>query len=497
MSARFKQRLRCLFSPRSVAIIGASNSPEKWGNRILFNLTRGGYPGRIFPVNPREKEVLGLEAAPSILEIHPDIDLAVITIPPAGVVGAVRDCAARGVGCTIVITSGFSETGEAGRKLEEEIRELAVRADMPLVGPNCVGILSPPNSLYCHMMPVFPPPGNIAIIGQSGSVADMIASRIASRGMGISHSISVGNEAVLQVADYLDFLADDDQTSVILGYIEGLRNGHRFLEIAGRVTRKKPIILLKAGSTPAGARAGLSHTGALAGSDEIVDAALKQAGVLRARSLDDMVDAGLVFSRLPLPKGNRVGIIAPGGGWGVMAADACTAEGLDVAPLDDATLNRLNAVLPEVWSHGNPVDTIAGVKGSIGELLEIMAASPSLDGIIALGAVAGAPSLWRYLEGSRNKEEVTERYALGAMDFLGLSFKDVVRIRDSYGKPIVMAMFMPVYMGRIMDAMKRLAEQTQTATFMSPAQACAAYGYLWRYSSYLKTVNPIPRGGLR
>lgn len=488
MPEGLNKRLKHLISPHSVAVIGASASPEKWGNRILFNLIRGGYRGRIFPVNPREKEVLGFEVSPTIFDTTSDIDLAVITIPPTGVVQAVRDCAARGVGCTMVITSGFSETGEAGRKLEEDIREIALRSGMPLVGPNCVGILSPPNSLYCHMMPVFPPPGDIAIIGQSGSVADMIASRVASRGMGISHSISVGNEAVLQVADYLEFLADDDKTRVILGYIEGLRNGRHFLEIAGKVTRKKPVVLLKAGNTPAGARAGQSHTGALAGSDQIVDAALKQAGIIRVESLDEMVDAGLVFSRQPLPKSNRVGIIAPGGGWGVMAADACTKAGLDVAPLDQKTLQKLNGVLPEVWSHGNPVDTIAGVKGTIGELLEIMAASPSLDGIIALGAVAGAPSLWRYLEGSRNKEEITEKYALGAMDFLSRSFQDVLDIRDRYGKPIVMAMFMPVYTGRIMDTMKQLAEQTGTATFLSPAQACTAYSVLWQYALYLKRL---------
>ena len=486
MTGQFTQRLKYLFAPNSVAIVGASNSPEKWGNRILYNLTRGGYGGQIYPVNPRESEVLGIKAYPGIPDIPAGTDLVVITIPPGAVVNAVRDCIARQVKCAIVITSGFSETGPAGKKMEQEMRELAVKSGMPLVGPNCVGILSPPHSLYCHMMPVFPRKGSVAIIGQSGSVADMIASRVTSRGMGISHLLSVGNEAVLQVADYLEYLADDKETSVVLGYIEGLRDGRRFLEVARRVTLKKPVILLKAGSTPVGARAGQSHTGALAGSDEIVDAALKQAGVIRAANLDEMVDAGLVFNNQPLPKGNRVGIIAPGGGWGVMAADACTQAGLDVGALDETTINRLNAILPDVWSHNNPVDTIAGTKGSIAELLDILTASPSIDGVIALGAVAGAPSLWRYLEGSKNKEEMTERYAGGAMDYLSKSFDDVIRIRDHYGKPIVMAMFMPVYLGKVIDTMSQLAERTGTATFLSPAQACSAYGALWNYASYLK-----------
>jgi len=486
MTGQFKQRLKYLFTPESVAIVGASNSPEKWGNRVLYNLTRGGYKGHIYPVNPRESEVLGFKAYPAILDLPSGTDLVVLTIPPGAAVGAVRDCIARQVKCTVVITSGFSETGPAGKKMEEEMRDLARQAGMPLVGPNCVGVLSPAHSLYCHMMPVFPRKGSVAIIGQSGSVADMIASRVTSRGMGISHLISVGNEAVLQVADYLEYLADDPETSVVLGYIEGIRDGHRFLEMSRRVTLKKPVILLKAGSTPVGARAGQSHTGALAGSDVVVDAALRQAGIIRATSLDEMVDAGLVFSRQPLPEGNRVGIIAPGGGWGVMAADACTQAGLDVCALDEATINRLNAILPEVWSHNNPVDTIAGSKGTIAELLDILTASPSIDGVIALGAVAGAPSLWKYLEGSNNKEEMTERYAHGAMDYLNKSFDDVIRIRDRYHKPVIMAMFMPVYLGKVIDAMSGLAERTGTATFLAPAQACAAYGALWKYAAYLK-----------
>jgi len=486
MTGQFKQRLKYLFVPGSVAIVGASNSPEKWGNRILYNLTRGGYRGQIYPVNPRESEVLGFQAYPGIPDIPAGTDLAVITIPPGAVVGAVRNCIARQVKCAIVITSGFSETGPAGKKMEQEMRELALASGMPLVGPNCVGIISPPHSLYCHMMPIFPRKGTVAIISQSGSVADMIASRVTSRGLGISHSVSVGNEAVLQVADYLEYLADDTETSVVLGYIEGLRDGHRFLEVARKVTLKKPLILLKAGSTAVGARAGQSHTGALAGSDVIVDAALRQAGIIRAASLDEMVDAGLVFSKQPLPRGNRVGIIAPGGGWGVMAADASTQAGLDVCALDETTINRLNAILPDVWSHNNPVDTIAGVRGSISELLDILTSSPSIDGVITLGAVAGAPSLWRYLEGCNNKEEMTERYAHGSMDYLSKSFDDILHIRDRYSKPIVMAMFMPIYAGNVMDTMSALGEKTGTATFLSPSQACAAYSALWKYASYLK-----------
>jgi acyl-CoA synthetase (NDP forming) len=467
-----------------VAIVGASNSPEKWGNRILFNLTRGNFKGRIYPVNPREKEVLGLASLSSISDLPMGVDLAVITIPPKSVLQAIRDCISRNVKCCMVITSGFSETGPKGKKLEQEISELALKAGMPLVGPNCVGILSPVNSLYCHMMPLFLRKGSVAILTQSGSAADMIATRVTSYGFGISHSLSVGNEAVLQVADYLDYLADDQQTSVILGYIEGFRDGRKFLEMAKKVTLKKPLILLKAGSTPVGARAGQSHTGAMAGSDNIIEAALKQAGVIRVESVDQLVEAGLVFINQPLPKGNRVGIISPGGGWGVMAADACTKAGLDVAALDRETIDRFNAILPDAWSHNNPVDTIAGVRGEFKELIEVLAASPSIDGLIAVGVVAGMPSLWTHLEGSSNKEEMTEKFAQSAMNHITRSFDEVIRIRDRYHKPIVMTPIMPVDLGNILDAMSRIAGKTGTATFLSPAQACAAYAALWNYASY-------------
>jgi acyl-CoA synthetase (NDP forming) len=484
MTSQVKERLRHLFAPDSVALIGASNSPEKWGNRILINLTRGGFKGRIFPVNPREKNVLGLTALSSISDLPIGVDLAVITIPTQGVIQAVRECISRDVKCCMVITSGFSETGPEGKKLEQEIIALAMKAGMPLVGPNCVGILSPVNSLHCHMMPVFPRKGNVAIIGQSGSTADIIAMRVTSYGMGVSHSISVGNEAVLQVADYLDYLADDKDTSVILGYIEGFRDGHKFLETAKKVTLKKPIILLKVGVSPIGAQATQSHTGALAGSDHIVEAALKQAGIIRAKNVDELVEAGIVFINQPLPRGNRVGIISPGGGWGVMAADACSKAGLDVAALDRETIDRFNAILPDTWSHNNPVDTIAGVRGEIKELIEVLAASPSIDGVIAVGIVAGMPSLWSFLEGSRNKEEMTEKFAQSAMNLITRSFDDLIRIRDRYQKPIVLCPIMPVDLGKILEAMSRIGETKGTATFLSPAQACSAYAALWNYASY-------------
>jgi len=486
MTETLAERLKYLFCPASVAIIGASSSQSKWGHRILFNLLTGGFKGRIYPVNPRESEVLGIAAFPSVNAIPDNPDLAVITIPPSGVKQAVQECILKKVKCTVVITSGFSETGSAGKRLEAEFGNMAKEAGMALVGPNCVGVLNPHHDLYCHMMPIFPPKGSVALLGQSGSLLDMLGSRIGSRGMGVSRFISVGNEAVLQVADYLEYLADDNDTSAVLAYVEGFRDGRRFVEIASKVTRRKPIILMKTGSTEVGARAGQSHTGALAGSDQVVDAVLRQAGVIRAENLDDMVDAGLAFINQPLPRSNRVGVISAGGGWGVMAADACTHAGLEVVSLDDATLSRLNNILPDTWSHNNPVDTIAGVKGTVVELLETLLESPNIDGVMVLGAIAGAASMWKLLGDATNKDDITAKYAHGAMDFLGASFLEIVRLKDHYRKPILMSMFMPVYLGTIMDNVRKLAFDTGVACYLSPAQAVNAYAALNKYASYLR-----------
>jgi len=221
----------------------------------------------------------------------------------------------------------------------------------------------------------------------------------------------------------------------------------------------------------------------------VVDAALRQAGILRAENLDDMIDAGLVFINQPLPRSNRVGIISAGGGWGVMAADACAHAGLEVACLDEATLTRLNSILPDTWSHNNPVDTIAGVKGNVVELLETLLESPNIDGVIVLGAIAGAASMWKSLKGSTNKDEITANYAQGAMDFLGTSFIELVRLKDYYRKPIVMSMFMPVYMGTIIDNVRKLALDTGVACYLSPTQAANAYAALSKYASYLRQTQ--------
>ena len=480
--------LKYLLYPASVAVAGASASPDKFGHRILFNIINNGFKGRVYPVNPRESEVLGLESFAAVADIPGEVDLVVITVPTGGVKQVVEDCIRKGVRAAIVITSGFSEVGAEGAALEAEIAGLARSAGLALVGPNCVGMISTHSSLYCHMMPFYPSRGPVAIVAQSGSVADMIASRLGDQGIGISHLISAGNEAVLRVGDYLDYLAGDDRVSVALAYIEGIRDGRRFLQAAKKLTARKPLIVLKAGGTEAGAKAALSHTAALAGDDMVVNSLLRQAGAIRVEDMDAMVDTAAAFSGQPLPRGNRVGIIAPGGGWGVMVADACAQCGLDVAPLDRVTLDKLDSMLPPMWSHGNPVDTVTGVRGGAVEMVQALLESPAIDGLIVLGVVGGLQSIWKYIEVGSGGKIMTEGLVRGAVENFDGYYREMMALKEHYGKPVAVTFSLPIKTGVIIEAASRLTRETGTTCYTSFTQAVRAYSALNRYAEYRRKI---------
>jgi len=478
-----------LLYPESVAVAGASASPDKFGYRVLFNIVHNGFKGRIYPVNPRESSVLGLEAFSSVADIPGEVDLAVVTVPPVGVKQVVQDCVKKGVRAVIVITAGFSEIGGHGVVLEAEISEMARRAGLALAGPNCVGLVSTHVDLYCHMMPFYPSRGPVAIVAQSGSVADMIASRLGDHGLGTSHLISSGNEAVLNVGDYLEYLAGDERASVVLAYIEGIRDGRRFLQAAKKLTARKPLIVLKAGNTAAGARAALSHTAALAGDDRIINSLLRQAGALRVEDMEELVDAACAFSNQPLPCGNRVGIIAPGGGWGVMAADACTQRGLDVATLDRATLDKLDSFLPPTWSHGNPVDTVAGVTGHAAEMVQALLESPSIDGLIVLGMIGGLQSIWKYIRAGSGGKVITDGLAHGAMDHFDTYFREMMTLKERFGKPTAVTIILPIKTEIITETASRLTRETGTTCYSSFTQTIRAYSALSDYAAYLRKIG--------
>ncbi len=274
-----------LFDPKSIAFIGASNSPGKWGCIVLKNLINGGYPYPIYPVNPKEKEVLGLKSWGNVKDLPETPDLVVIVIPPPAVPQAIEDCVKKGILAGLVITAGFAEVGTEGEKLQQEMLGKARKGGMILVGPNCNGILRPSKRLFPQMPAVFPETGPVSVVSQSGNVATSLSQRANKTGFGVSCVVSSGNEADLHCEDFFEFLAEDPQTHVIISYIEGFRNGRRFFDRAGRITAKKPLVMLKAGGTDAGAQAAMSHTASLAGSDSAFAGACRQCGIIRAHTL--------------------------------------------------------------------------------------------------------------------------------------------------------------------------------------------------------------------
>lgn len=434
------KRLDALFEPRAVAIIGASSNVAKWGFNFTLHLVHGGYNGKCYPINPSGGELLGMKVYPSILEAPDEIDLAFILIPPQAAVGAVRECAQKGVPACVVVTAGFGELGGEGERLQQSLRDVAEEAGMAVVGPNCAGIASPePVSLYCTMQPNFPPAGHIAIFSQSGQIGGSIQRICEKHDIGISRFVSTGNESVLKSVDFLDYFAEDEQTKAVVGYIEGVGDGKRFFDAARRLTRKKPLILIKAGRTSVGARAAKSHTGALSGSDEVFDGLCRQCGIIRTSSVEEMFDIATAFVSQPLPKGNRVGIAANGGGWGVLTADACVAAGLDVAPLPRDVLDVLNKRLPPWWNKQNPVDLVGGVsRGAFFKAVEALARSPELDAVIALGFGYGASVASVFLN-TPGLDKMGEDIAEGmlASDMRGMNF--IMDAIARHSKPIILA----------------------------------------------------------
>ncbi|MCP4753130.1 MAG: hypothetical protein GY866_19755, partial [Proteobacteria bacterium] len=347
----------------------------------------GEYKGKIYPVNPSGGEFLGHTVYRNLKEIPETVDLAFILLPPPKVAGAIAECGKIGIRTCVVITAGFQELGESGKVLEEGIVGAAKDADVAIVGPNCAGVSSPhPMSMHCMMQPAFPRPGNIAIISQSGNIAGSLQHMLSHMDIGVSRCVSVGNQAFLDTLDFLEYFIDDEQTKVVVAYIEGVSDGKRFMEVAGRLTKVKPLIVVKGGQSESGVKAAKSHTGAIAGSGSVFEGMCDQCGIVHVDDVEDMLDTAVAFLSQPIPKGNRIGIVANGGGWGVLTADACVRAGLDVVDLPDATLRLLDERLPAWWNRQNPVDLVAGMsRGAFFKAVDILGQCEVIDGLIVLG----------------------------------------------------------------------------------------------------------------
>ncbi len=355
-----KQNIKYLFSHNSVAVIGATPISNKVSNVIMRNLIDGKYAGRVYPVNPKYDEVLGLKCYKSVLEIDGNVECAIIATPAEFVSAIVEQCGKKKIKGVIVISGGFGEVGN--RKLEEELKEVAERYGIALLGPNCLGAFDPYTKIDSIFLPMYklerPPPGEIAFVTQSGAVGSTIIDMAAHYGVGISKFISYGNATTLNECDYLEFLENDKETKTIILYVEGAKQGRRLFEVMKRVNKKKPIIALKAGKYGKAIQAAKSHTGNLAGSYAAYKAAFRQSKVVEAETLEELFDFVRIFNQ-SLPKGNGVGIVTNGGGMGVLTSDALEISGLTIADFSSDTKKELAKILPTYGSVNNPLDLIA------------------------------------------------------------------------------------------------------------------------------------------
>jgi acetyltransferase len=370
--------------PASVAVVGASRDPFKVGGSVVANLRAAGFRGRLVPVNAHADSVQGLPAVRSLLDVEGSVDLAVIAVPAAAVLPVLKQCAAKKVRGAVVISAGFRETGGEGMRREAELREWLRGQPIRVLGPNCLGWIRPCRRLNVTFAPGMPEPGGIAFVTHSGALAVAILDWARERRVGFSLFASLGNQADVNESDLLDAVAADPETRVIACYLEGVADGRRFLGALRRAAAVKPVVLLKAGRSPEGARAVSSHTGALAGSDRAFDAAARQAGALRVDTVEELFDVARGLASQPLPRGPRLVVVTNGGGLGIVATDAARAAGLTVAPLDEATRRRLAEGLPAAAGLGNPVDLVGDADARrYGHALHAVG-SAGADAVLAL-----------------------------------------------------------------------------------------------------------------
>lgn len=378
-------RLDNLFSPDSVAVIGATDREGSVGRSILQNLLKG-YEGSVLPINPNRDEVMGERCYPSPADA-PIADLGIVVVPAQAVIAAVRDAAEAGIQDVVVITAGFSETGSEGSQRERELVELAERHELNLVGPNCLGIMSTGSGLNASFGPQMPEPGQISFLSQSGAFITAVLDWAADHDIGFRDVVSLGNQAVMTQTNFVQSWGDDPETDVIVGYVEAIDDGREFIETARTVTAETPVILVKSGRTDAGARAASSHTGSMAGNERTYEAGLDQAGVLRAESVEELFDMAQALGTLPAPSGNSVAVVTNAGGPGVMATDAIGDSALSLATLSERTRQEYASILPPGASVQNPVDILGDADADrFGDAIEVALDDSAVDAVLVVAA---------------------------------------------------------------------------------------------------------------
>lgn len=479
-----------LFYPESVAVIGASESILKWGSIIISNILDSGFKGKVYPVSTTNETVYGRKAYRSLREIGEPVDLLVITTPAKTVMDILRDCVATGIRNVVVVSSGFSEAGEDGKKYEKELSDFAAENGINIVGPNTMGMANFKAGLQGMFPHVRLKKGGISLMAQSGNVGNQIMYWAEQQSIGMSKFVGSGNEAVLRCEDYLDYFNNDADTSVIIMYIEGVDNGRSFMEAARRTSREKPIVVLKGGRTGIGTKAAMSHTGSMAGSIRIFTAAMEQSGVSMVESQTEMLNLAAAFDSMPLPRGNRIGVVTLGGGWGVITADECEDRGLVLPPLPGEVMEKLDGMLPHFWSKGNPVDLVGQPDPNLfRESVETMIASDAYDAVILLGIINSFKTILRLYDATINlgkKVDMNLQDLEKQLDEIQVGFLDnIAGLMEKYEKPIYPVALVSPADQPVVHTPKN-GGKYNTMIFRTPEEAVCCCAKQYRYSRFLQ-----------
>jgi acetyltransferase len=458
--------LNSIFSPKSIALIGASDKVGSVGYIIMKNLTEMGYTGQVYPVNIRKSEILGLKAYPSVSKLGHIVDLAIIATPASTVPDIIEECGNCGIKGIIIISAGFKEVGASGKILEEKIGEVKNKYDMKIIGPNCLGIIHPDINLNATFIPKKQKAGSIAFISQSGALGSAILDLATHENISFSNFVSVGSMIDVDFGDLIDYFGTDPKTRSILMYIEGVTDARKFMSAARHFSRTKPIIVVKSGRTVESAKAAASHTGAITGEDMVYDAAFKRAGIVRVKDIADLFNCAEAIGKHPLPRGPNLAIITNAGGPGVMASDAIIALGGKLAQLGNATIENLNSVLPPHWSKGNPVDILGDAKANRYEAAaQACFADEKVDGVLIIYTP----------QGGSDPAEIAQK------------------ILDLYKKNKFSKPYLTSFMGyEDVEKANHILTENGVPTYSTPEQAIETYMYMYQYKRNLELLYETP-----
>jgi acetyltransferase len=491
VSSPTREQFHALFDPKGVIVAGASTHPGKFGFVALHNLLAAGYKGNVFATNLEGTAVLGVDTVASVDDLPAgEADLVFVCTPAGANVALLRQCAAKGVRAAFITSAGYGEAGPDGQRAQAELVALADDLGILLAGPNGQGVISTPAGLCAQIVAPYPPAGRIGIASQSGNFVSSFMNYARHYGVGVSRAVSAGNAAAVGVPDYLDFYADDPETGVGLAYVEGINDGRAFFERMRSVAHRMPLVLVKGGASDVGARAAASHTGSLATNDRVFDGACRQAGVVRAATIEEAYEAAATFATQPLPQGPNVCVVSTAGGWGVVTADAISrTPGLQLLALPDDLRDELDQHLPPRWSRNNPVDMAGGeTKDTIPTVLEIAARHPAVDSIVFLGMGIQGNQGRMEREGPFYPDHGLDRI-VGYHERQDRRFAETAAaISAEVGKPILMATELaitdptnPAVLG---------CRESGRLCYGSANRAVTALSHLWRYAAYR------PRRGL-